>query len=742
MENLHTIEEVFSNRVFRIPDYQRGYAWSNTQWQDLLQDMELLPEKKDHFTGTLILHTPPDNHQVRDEEGTTYAVYDIIDGQQRLTTLVLLLNAIRDEMQSMDALAKLASGLQKKYIAVKGRDGQPIPKLTLNRDTHKFFYNTVLEQSPDIEGPTIRSHSLLAGAKSNFTKYLKDKQKETGAGYPDWLEAQYLKITQQLTLIVYAVNVEADAWVIFETMNDRGKPITELEKVKNYLLYLSAKLELEEINHSLPAKINSTWTHIFEHLMTANLGRVENEDQLLRAHWLMAYDYQPKNWGGSRSIKEHFSLRRYKGRHKQLLQDILTYIDTLANAATAYCDLLNPTHSSAFNAYKSNKSLQQQIANMSAKLPRVGAMAHFIPLLMAVRLKYPADGEKYLAAVSLSEKYIFRVYKWIEWRTHTDRVRLFRLGHRLFNGGKFNAILDELTRILLARCSEKQFRDEFQLDDEENDWFNWSGLAYFLYEFEEHLAQAEGREVRMLWSMVEGKPNTIEHILPQTPRKNSQWRRDFSKKARKKYTHDIGNLCLTQDNSILSNKSFADKKGTVGQQGCYANSIILMEKALAKYNQWTETELLTRHKEIEDWAIARWHVEPPSAVPPPPQSPDKVKAVEHLAEQHGIGDAFRAILEMATKHQLRPRPHKWCVVYAPPTDRTQAVFTVWPKSGYLEVGVWHGQFAKFFDITKVQTKSILGEDRNQYITEEDVDEFTESLDDLFKTAARNGGKSL
>lgn len=55
IENLHTVSRVFSDRLFRIPDYQRGYAWSRIQWDDLLQDLELLPDGKEHFAGTLIL---------------------------------------------------------------------------------------------------------------------------------------------------------------------------------------------------------------------------------------------------------------------------------------------------------------------------------------------------------------------------------------------------------------------------------------------------------------------------------------------------------------------------------------------------------------------------------------------------------------------------------------------------------------------------------------------------------------
>jgi len=95
MTNLDSLQSVFKNRAFVIPDYQRGYAWEREQRQDLLNDLEDLEQieaGKIHYTGTLVLHkglrgavkTP----------GQTFEVVDIVDGQQRLTTLVILLHTI------------------------------------------------------------------------------------------------------------------------------------------------------------------------------------------------------------------------------------------------------------------------------------------------------------------------------------------------------------------------------------------------------------------------------------------------------------------------------------------------------------------------------------------------------------------------------------------------------------------------------------------------------------------------
>ena len=86
---------------------------------------------------------------------------------------------------------------------------------------------------------------------------------EDGVGdeYEEWLLGFYNKITSQLKVSLYNVSDTSEVGIIFEVMNDRGKPLSDLEKVKNYLLYVSSKLSIE--NHDLAERINKTWSNIF-----------------------------------------------------------------------------------------------------------------------------------------------------------------------------------------------------------------------------------------------------------------------------------------------------------------------------------------------------------------------------------------------------------------------------------------------------------------------------------------------
>jgi hypothetical protein len=418
-----------------------------------------------------------------------------------------------------------------------------------------------------------------------------------------------------LSLTVYAVDDESDAGVIFEVMNNRGKPISELEKVKNYLLYLAAKLHLDS-PHDLPKRINLAWAHIFQRFMSSGLGSEENEDQLLRVHWLIAHDPVEKNWQGSKSLKREFHLRNYMGRHEELLQKLIEYVDGLRDAATAFCDIANPRHADAFSDLRDDLLLRGEVVRFAEKLPRLRVLAPFLPFLIAMRLKHPKSGQHYLAAVRVCEQYAFRVYRLLQRRSNAGRSSLFLVGNAVMTGAYSSENALNIVKMLTLKYSPNhEFEQAFRIGTE-RDWYRWLGLKYFLYEYEEHLAKARHKNMAIKWSHLEAdeaKSHTVEHILPQTPT-DDYWSSRFNDDLRKKYTHDIGNLCLTLDNSSYGNKRFPLKRGHAGSNvRCYADGDLVMERDLAAYEDWTEQELVDRRERLVDWAFSRWGIDVPRA---------------------------------------------------------------------------------------------------------------------------------
>jgi hypothetical protein len=595
---------LFEKRLFQVPDYQRGYAWEEEQLDDFLEDLEMLAKGSVHYTGNVVLHCV-DNREVKDKHGKTYGVYNLVDGQQRLTTFVLLLAAIRQELISLKE-TDLAAGIYDTYIAVPDQCGQSLAKLTLNSDCHRFFFDNVLHGRPYLDGVRIRSHRNLDFAKKHFLKFLNDRREAKKDKYLDWLEELRHKVCEQLILTVYPVQHDADAGVIFEVMNNRGKPITELEKTKNYLLYLASKLLLPA-RHDLCERINRAWTHIFTRLMSSGRSTEENEDQLLRAHWLMAYDPEEKKWNGCKSIKDRFHLTRYVGKHETLLRELVEYVQTLADAATAYCDVFSPEHPDAFAGIPAEGGVRKKVVEAADKLPRLGIFAPFLPLLIAIRMKHPENWDFYQEVIKDCELFAFRVYRLLQKRSNTGRRELVRLANSLYAGRKTPlGVLMEI-HDLIRRFSRNTEIDDAYVFDPEDNWYEWTGLRYFLYEYESHLCQTQNKDARISWRELEKLKHSIEHVLPQNPT-SDYWRRRWSESKRKKYINDIGNLCLTRDNSSYSNKSFPEKKGDPSSaEPCYAKGNFLMERDLAAaYADWTEETLLQRREEMIAWATERW----------------------------------------------------------------------------------------------------------------------------------------
>ena len=615
--NVYSVAQIFNERLFVIPDYQRGYAWRQKQCEELMEDIELLPDKKEHYTGTLVLHPQLKQDPASAKDGKLYHYYHVVDGQQRLTTLTILLRVLRQAIHEAGD-EDLASGIRTSFLFAKRKApaAEPLFKLTLNQDCRDFFVQNILAEKPDLLGERIASHSRLAEARRYFEKYFSDKQQELDDPdqYLEWLEEVHEKITQRLKVSLYEVDTAADVGVIFEVMNNRGKPLSELEKVKNYLLYLTSKLQISSDDaEAMSRRVNEAWRVIFETLMAARLGS-ESEDQLLRAHWFMACDPSKKDWDGSSSIKARFSLKNYPDNHDELYADVAAYVASLQNSALAFADIEAPSRSMAFHSVADN-GLRQRIGYWSIRLRRLNTTASFRPLLLACRLRYHRGVKvaHYEELVSLCEKYAFRVYNGIEKRrADTGQAALFRFAHSLYTEElAFDELLIELKANLAYYCDDDDFQASLDLDDDDKEErYHWSALRYFLYEYEEHLLTKSGNPMVVPWEEFSRRDlaETIEHILPQTPT-GKYWTSRFTPRQRKIYAHNLGNLCLTFNNSAYSNHGFDVKKGPcTAPAKCYANSVLAQERELAKQKEWTPAAIRTRRAQLIEWALTRWAV--------------------------------------------------------------------------------------------------------------------------------------
>lgn len=601
MSNTITMQELFDRKVFEVPDYQRSYSWEAKQVRDFLEDIQFMSPNRRHYTGTVVLDPIRGNHQPTDRQGGHYRQFHIVDGQQRLTTSVLLFHAIsRAIMRFAPHEEELATGIYRNYVATVGRNKQPLPKVSLNSDTNDFFQGLVDNGAPPEGEPDISAHRRLKRASEQIHRHLNQQcEKDNDPG--KLLEDLYTRVTNQMHFTLYETEDPEEVGIIFEVMNDRGKPLTELEKVKNFLIYASTTLD---VPNQLRDGVNRAWSKILRTLMGAELESSIDEDLFLRSNWRYRYDPRPRDWKGVESVKQHPNLRVHRDQHDDLLGQLTGYTTGLSDSCVAYADAVNPNRSDSFKSFSGHSKLTAMVKAWNSKLVRINVLQPIVPILMAVRERWRGDAQKYLEVLRLCERFSFRVYAVKGSRSDAGQQRLFSLAYRIASREiDFNDIKPEIQEELRHRCNQDEFQRSLGQLDADADWYEWDGLKYLLYEYETHLAHLKGQEPGPDWDGV-----TIEHVLPQNPRNSDYWNRMFDREQHERWVHDIGNLTLTLSNSSYGNKDFPDKSGSVNdpELSCYANSKLYCERDLTRWDDWTPESIEERGREILAWARERW----------------------------------------------------------------------------------------------------------------------------------------
>ena len=446
-------------------------------------------------------------------------------------------------------------------------------------------------------------------ARKQIADYLESNIDEKGSAGEEWLQCLYTKVATQLGFSLFEVEDEAEVGIIFEVMNDRGKPLTDLEKVKNYLLHTATSLN---IPNELGKDVNGAWAEILRQLMAASLTSSEDEDRLLRSHWLTYHDCRPRNWQGARSVKDTFGLKEYKDNPKDLLELLRGYTEGLRASCIGFCDVYKPNKPDAFDPFKGSPNVRTQVIEWSGKLHRVGVIVPFLPLLLATRDRWPDDPEKYLELLRLCEVFAFRVYRLKGQRGDAGQAALFQIGHDLANGEEeFDSATMRIKQELEGRCGDEDFEQELS-PEEPDDWYSWHGLRYFLYEYETGLAVDQGASPIVTWDEIQARDleDTVEHILPRSIERQAYWKERFTEEEHQRYLHDLGNLTLTKHNSSYQNKAFPEKRGTVNAKGfCYAKSPFYMERELSSWEDWSGTAIDKRRAQLLKWARVRWAID-------------------------------------------------------------------------------------------------------------------------------------
>jgi hypothetical protein len=626
MEEPKSLDSLFKEKIFRIPDYQRGYAWVREQLKDFWEDLINLSEGRSHYTGVLTLKLLPASEIAENTkeywlvEDHSYKVYHIVDGQQRLTTFVIFLQAFVDLCKSLpDFSGKPANEifisdslnvdeLQNKFLFKTKPTGDRFRTYkfgyTMDNPSYEYLRYRILGE-PGAGSIQETFYTLnLNNAKNYFTEQLRGLHQQEGL---TGLQNVYKKLTKRFLFNEYIIRDEFDVFVAFETMNNRGKKLSDLELLKNRLIYLTTLYGDDELDpasrNSLRTTINSAWREVYYQL-GRNKDRPLNDDDFLQAHWTMYFKYSRKT--GKDYI--HFLLDDQftpQKVHKKVernvqLQDVeeqssshdfeeleddngetgeeeeMTVVSTAQLRPVEIRDFVNSLRESAvhwFNTWNPMiaDGLTDDERQWIDRINRVG-MAYFRPLIMAI-LKAKVSPPERVEVFQAIERFIFIAFRMSGWRANYrssefynaargfDRKEIsgkeivLRLNKRLVDTVDENgAFISTYFHSLLT----KRFASG-------SGYYGWSGLRYLLYEYELSLLNAS-RQKKVDWFDLLKTPKdkiSIEHIYPQT--ETGDWATAFDaipEESRAAYGGSLGNLLLLSMaiNSALQNGSFDVKK--------------------------------------------------------------------------------------------------------------------------------------------------------------------------------------
>ena len=543
-----------------MPEFQRGYAWNKDQWQALWDDLVAIAKRPqaNHYAGTIM---------ISEQEGTS--AVDLIDGQQRVTSVALLLSALGTKAYEIEFRSNDALQTYFDYYALC-RD-HLAPRLA----QYRSYYSTNLE---------------------NAAKFFKAK----AAGLSTEEKLQLAEaLLKQFQLFVLVIQPEFDVHVAFETINNRGKPLSTLERLKNRLIYIAMNAVDQTAGKKAAAEVHRCWKEVYRWL---GAGKVLlDDDYFLRAHSIGWFRHARKSdWLTTQLFDEMFST--HGGIQPD---DIVKYVRSLELAAGCWHYLNTPEHlpsrvthrlyALSQTASASSKPLllwalvrcameNKQLmvdpsveASWSKGFEELVAQAERFAVLVVMangRLSSVGQSDMNSSAYALA---------------HPGQPIYIRHPHLISPSSASAAIL--LARDHLASIVENEDPESEQYLDARFSWhgyfdadavqttiadrlrsqsgfYNWQFGKLLIYRWEENLRGDRGRPVKRTWEKF-AWDESVEHIYPQNP--HAQWSDDVpiaanSKRAKSAITNSLGNLLLLSRsvNSQLSNQpycQFDDLKG-------------------------------------------------------------------------------------------------------------------------------------------------------------------------------------
>jgi len=573
---------VDANWLFRVPRYQREYVWRREDWTKLFDDLWENPPG--YFLGSMICIN-------RSDDATRVQELEVIDGQQRLTTLSLLYAAIH---ACLAACGGDDEDIRHELFNLRHRLVFKGPKKSLRLEpsyqgNNHADYRAVLQEAGILSGVDMLPN---AGNRRLFKAYrffidrlddLDDKGRRVFD--PECLRVLLDRLNQS-SVVKIEVGSHADAFTLFESLNNRGVPLSALDLIKNNLLATLEKRTPDSIDENF-----TKWTKLLENL---------SEDYSTQERFLRQYYNAFKHRKEVGVPKAPLATRsNIIGIYEKLIdRDAEWIFNDLFEKAKLYSKLIAPL----------SDGVPAKLAKQLLDLDRIGGAPAYVLLLYLLAEEPKAN----LTGVCefLVRYFVRRNLTDVPPTRDLARIFIDVISKAKENAGRSPEQIVREQLLAKGRTADDDvFRERLAGSVY---WDNVDATRFILCRIEEENQTRES--LTDLWERDERGDFvwTVEHIFPQGPNIPRCWVEMIAggdeikaREYRERYVHQLGNLTITGYNSKLGNKSFEEKRDRKDSRGRfvgYRNGLVLNQE-LRHAKGWTVANIRARTRSLADMAI-------------------------------------------------------------------------------------------------------------------------------------------
>jgi len=537
--------KLFEDFWFLIPEYQRPYVWTPDNVNDLLEDLWFAYENNcedEYFVGSLVLKRVSES---------SFAEYEVLDGQQRLTTFALILSILKNKTNEDTTKKAIEESLFQKAIPVKRIPGRPRIVYKIRGNSDKFLREFVLNHSKMLDEKDI-SVKNMNNAVEIVEIFFRDRD--------DKIENFIEFIFNNVVFIYVSTEDREDAFRLFTILNNRGIPLTNADILK--------AINIGEIEKSGDKKLAENYAKKWEDIQN-ELG--DDFDRFLGFIRTILLKERAR-----KSLLEEFEEEIYKKSKLAKGKKTIDLLDEYYNIYIKIIEFLPSDKPLSKKSDEENNEYKNLITIMKTALPSTD----WIPPLLYFYSKF-------------GDEFLLPFLKNLEFKFSSDWILYFTPTQRIENMNKILKKIEETT-------SPKEVLsdlDIFKVNIEDlkkalsGDVYGKRFSKYVLLKYE--FLIRDKSEFIGNYSLI-----SVEHVLPQNTSKNSKWRKWFTDKEIEQYKHKLGNLVLLnrRKNSSLSNRDFEEKKEKYFQGSL--STFPSIYKHIMQKSEWKKEDIENRTNDM------------------------------------------------------------------------------------------------------------------------------------------------